>query len=557
MTVCKTETTRDLAALVHLSGAHSLIMVMERPDFTVRWHIGGGDFGLGGAAFFGRSLLTLLARTGLTPQAASRLHTTLDALTPGQRMSVPLLLQATDGRTVSCVARRRSPPEQDIVQATLSDVTPLATQLKAQRQAVEEALGRLESLDGQGLGAIRRRLDDLAFADTDGEVAAEALALAGMVDRLAMEAVALLSQIDVLPANIGLLNDAPTTVKNPLNSEAWKVFEYGSHIPADLAPHIREAGDFVSHALPIFLLSSPRTGVHVLNGPHGPCDLSDPRALLDGLDVAPNRRPLAEDFFGAVSNRAAEEVFMIGDANVVARGGPTCHGGWQAMLVPAPLPYFDLHGRLHGLKNRILNLQVLHVVKDRQTCLALLPAMREAAADLADRATRLRHLTDAYMEEYRPEKPADWAALVQREAPDRVIVHMDEGLAETVMTVVPGEMSDGLVELVRNSLNWGARTVWLTGSISPGGTAHLCMDDDGPGFPPDRLAAIQGAARSGRGGRFLSGRREGSGQGLAAVGRAVQRLPDGCIELSNRPEGGSRVLLCFRLPRQHRTPEAA
>jgi len=100
-----------------------------------------------------------------------------------------------------------------------------------------------------------------------------------------------------------------------------------------------------------------------------------------------------------------------------------------------------------------------------------------------------------------------------------------------------------IANLVENALHYGGN-VRLAIRQEEGETL-VCVDDDGPGIPADKMEAVlqpfvrldEGRARNTR----------GMGLGLAIVHNAI-RQEGGLLTLANRPEGGLRATI--RLPRQ-------
>lgn len=82
----------------------------------------------------------------------------------------------------------------------------------------------------------------------------------------------------------------------------------------------------------------------------------------------------------------------------------------------------------------------------------------------------------------------------------------------------------------------------------PGNAAHLLVEDDGPGFPPEML---QNGVRA-----FGSWRRGGTGLGLMMVRRFVSDI-GGSLRLENRSSGGARIILELPLGRPNHVADAA
>jgi signal transduction histidine kinase len=124
-----------------------------------------------------------------------------------------------------------------------------------------------------------------------------------------------------------------------------------------------------------------------------------------------------------------------------------------------------------------------------------------------------------------------------------------EGLADPVL-LDQGALQDALLNLVLNARDAvGARagTVAVTARAIRDVWVEFTVEDDGPGFSPEALDRALDPFFTTKGG-------EGSGLGLAMVYDMAQ-LAGGTVKLSNRDEGGARVVL--RLPYRAAMPAAA
>ena len=98
-----------------------------------------------------------------------------------------------------------------------------------------------------------------------------------------------------------------------------------------------------------------------------------------------------------------------------------------------------------------------------------------------------------------------------------------------------------LRNLVSNAVRYGGET--LISLSSEGNTAILVVEDNGPGIPEDRIAAMLEPFTRGEASR----NRETGGAGLGlTLARAVAEQHGGTLVLANRPEGGLRAEI--RLP---------
>lgn len=141
-----------------------------------------------------------------------------------------------------------------------------------------------------------------------------------------------------------------------------------------------------------------------------------------------------------------------------------------------------------------------------------------ARPDLACDLVPVAHRLIATMARLPQGATLDW----RLEAPDRLMARID---------------GDDFAELIGNLLDnarkWSAAEVVLR--LRPeAGQIEVCIDDDGPGIPPERL----GDAR--RRGNRLDRAVQGSGLGLAIV-EDILEVYEQYLTLENRPEGGLRA----------------
>ena len=174
---------------------------------------------------------------------------------------------------------------------------------------------------------------------------------------------------------------------------------------------------------------------------------------------------------------------------------------------------------------------------------ALPPAEREAAAEDIAAIDALLDDTLAVLREQRAGEPerVDLGALLQALADDLA----DQGQPVELLPAAPGTLVRArpvalrrvLDNLVSNALRHGGNA--RLQAQRDGDMVELCVDDDGPGIPPEQIArAFEPWVRL---------REHGSGQGLGlAIARDLAERDGATLALANRPEGGLRASL--RLP---------
>ncbi len=167
------------------------------------------------------------------------------------------------------------------------------------------------------------------------------------------------------------------------------------------------------------------------------------------------------------------------------------------------------------------------------------PAQRERmAATIEDIATTLDEILDLA----RVGKDTDTPEPVELRALVASVVEEFEDMGEEV-TLASGErvvapvhltwLKRGLRNLVSNALRYGTNaTVRLA---KRDGCAIIAVEDEGPGIPEDRIAAMLEPFARGEASRNRA--TGGSGLGLT-IARAVAERHGGTLVLTNRPQGG-------------------
>jgi signal transduction histidine kinase len=174
---------------------------------------------------------------------------------------------------------------------------------------------------------------------------------------------------------------------------------------------------------------------------------------------------------------------------------------------------------------------------------ALPPAEREAAAHDIAAIDALLDDTLAVLREQRAGEPerVDLGALLQALADDlaeqALPVELLPPAPGTLVRARPVALRRVLDNLVGNALRHGGNA--RLQARRDGDMVELCVDDDGPGIPPEQIArAFEPWVRL---------QEQGSGQGLGlAIARDLAERDGATLALANRAEGGLRARL--RLP---------
>jgi PAS domain S-box-containing protein len=144
--------------------------------------------------------------------------------------------------------------------------------------------------------------------------------------------------------------------------------------------------------------------------------------------------------------------------------------------------------------------------------------------ELSCGAVRLSALVDEVLGDLRPEYERHDVRL-ETEVPGELSLFADRQLL--------GEALTNLLKNAREALGRGG-LVRVSGQPLPGGRLCLCVEDDGPGIPPE---VADGLFRP-----FVTSKHAGTGLGLAFC-RKVAEAHGGSIEVDRGPLGGARFKL--------------
>ena len=179
------------------------------------------------------------------------------------------------------------------------------------------------------------------------------------------------------------------------------------------------------------------------------------------------------------------------------------------------------------------------------------PATAKAmAADIEE----LEQICDATLAYLRGEKSGedaraiDLAALLETIASDAADRGLDVSVSGPRSLAVFGRrlgLKRAFANIVQNALKYGVRA--QISMVAVAERAQVQIDDDGPGIPDDKLAAVLEP--------FVrlddSRSRETGGAGLGlAIAKANIEADGGTLSLSNRPQGGLRVIATLPLLRR-------
>ena len=144
--------------------------------------------------------------------------------------------------------------------------------------------------------------------------------------------------------------------------------------------------------------------------------------------------------------------------------------------------------------------------------------------DLVPGAVRLSELVDEVLGDLSPEFERHGVAL-ETQVADDLVLRADRQLL--------GETLTNLLKNAREALGRGGK-VRLCAESLPGGRLCLCVDDDGPGIPPEVADDLFRP--------FVTSKHAGTGLGLAFC-RKVAEAHGGRIDVESSPLGGARFAL--------------
>ncbi|MDJ0946663.1 MAG: ATP-binding protein [Kiloniellales bacterium] len=176
------------------------------------------------------------------------------------------------------------------------------------------------------------------------------------------------------------------------------------------------------------------------------------------------------------------------------------------------------------------------------------PETRDKILETLDEMQQMTEATLAFLREdaaREDSRQVDLAALVQSLCDDLTDAGRDvafAGAGRTPLICRPVALKRALANLIENATTYGERA---RVALQDGATElAIVIDDDGPGIPPERMAAVFEPFV-----RLEESRsRETGGVGLGlAIARSIARGHGGDVTLENRAEGGLRAIL--RLPK--------
>lgn len=521
-------------------------------------------------------LSELLALFGIARDDFESIPETARQLPPGAAMSVLKPLLGYDNRAFRMVMRRRQGEHEHEVQFSLLDVTPFReTARRTQMMATQLVEGLKAPLNGSSahdmLESVLSDLQRLFDMQDDAEIEALAKSMSECVTQASQRMIKMLLEFEKDAGGAAQwqpqaleLSLRPVIPVHNLPIDDWHdvyakivVIEDGvPHILAELADRIQHAYSFVRNASTTMLISPTEERYFALNGPAAGKQFSTVEELVRAIGVEENSTRTAVEFFSSLKAEPKLGLFAVNGENVQAWGRPGLYGGWQSTLVPAMqtgnIGGVDVRGLFHGLKNLLLHLQVLYVVKIRKDVDEVRKGLEETSTKIQERLNDLERIakTGKRVERLTPEYVGQWLSAAKKvEDGIEGQVEVVAGDAEhIVIPAVASEMEDTFEELVRNAFQHGANLV-VVGAMKKGD--HLCMHvtDNGPGMSEDKLTQVQNVLQKRIYDPSLSTRTDGTGNGLLAAAQAVSRFVDGQLDVTPGPGGkGVKVHISMKLP---------
>lgn len=570
-----------LACLAHVSNARPLFGVLNIVSGELEWTAGGAEFhnilcapGDQSDASGVVSFMHLFMCLGIsTPDIVAAVEQ-VNALTPGASLSMAHPMAGVDDRHFRMVMRRRNEPNEDLVQFTILDISAFQVSASRAQSMAKDLIAAMRKADGQG-GSIYQRLDrvlgglgDLFVMDRDEDIAALAKTLSNDVTTASERLVELLRSFETQhtsshwqPQDLDAtlrpflsVHSAPVSSWDELHQQALGELD-GEPALVGIDPvALKNAYDFVRYAASV-LVVSPQVGRYfVLNDDNlGRSEYASLDDFVRALGVEENSTRTAVDFFSSLGDAPNLAVFAMNGHNVEAWGRPAKYCGWQAMLVPSYGAGVDVRGLFHGLKNLLLHLQVLYVVKAKSD----VEQVRDGLSDTAEKIRRRLDDLGAVAETGRRTKSmvmesvGQWlhaAASVSTEGDGQVVVIAAPEITSIRLAAHPGEMEDTFEELVRNAFLHGAQTVRIGATVHNG---YLCVlvSDDGHGMSPEKMAQLHRVLQTRDYDATLSTREGGTGNGLLAAANAVSRFVDGRFSVDHGADGrGVEIMISMKLP---------
>ncbi|MCW8915662.1 MAG: ATP-binding protein [Magnetovibrio sp.] len=521
-------------------------------------------------------LSELLALFEFEEDHSASIVETAGHLAPDSAMSVMRPLVNRDGRAFRIVMRRRNGKHEREVQFSMMDVTPFRETARRTRKMAEALVKGLDKpLNGYSahelLNGVVSDLDKLFALQDDAEIENLAHDMSDHVTQASERMVEMLREFENeaggaqqwQPQNL-IAKLRPVISVHNLPVKDWhelyhEVLRTDDGVPAlipDIVEEVKHAYSFVRHASTTMLISPTEERYFALNGPAAEQQFSTIEELVRAIGVEENSRQTAIEFFSSLKDHPRLGLFAVNGENVHAWGRPGLFGGWQSTLVPAmqinQIAGVDVRGLFHGLKNLLLHLQVLYVVKNRADVDQVQNGLQETGEKIKARLSDLVRIakTGKRAQVRAEESVGQWLLAAQKVghgvAGDVEVVSDDS--EHIVYSAVASEMEDALEELVRNAFQHGAGLV-VVGAMQQGD--HLCMHvtDDGPGMNPDKLIQVQKVLEKRVHDPSLSTREDGTGNGLLAASNAVSRFVDGHLSVEQGPNGrGVKVGISMKLP---------
>ncbi|MEG3620186.1 ATP-binding protein [Magnetovibrio sp. PR-2] len=572
-----------LACLTHVTNARPLFGVFHAETGELTWTAGGAEVfsilypyideqtGINVSC-----LNSLMALFGIPEDDYADIVETGKKLAPGSSLSVMKHLVGRDTRAFRMGMRRRVGENAHEVQFSMVDVTPFRDTARRTQAMAEQLVKGLNAPLGDSsardiLDTVLQDLDALFALDDAEKIEALTQDMSTRVTQASQLMIQVLLSFEQdaggaaqwQPQTLDLSLRPVISVHN-LPIDDWHdvynqvlVIEDGvPSIIADLADRVKLAYSFVCNATSTMLISPTEERYFALNGPAAGKQFSTIEELVRGIGVEENSTRTAVEFFSGLKEEPKLGLFAVNGENVQAWGRPGLYGGWQSTLVPAMqtgrIGGVDVRGLFHGLKNLLLHLQVLYVVKTRKDVDEVREGLTETSTKIHERLSDLERITKTgkRVERLTSEYVGQWLSAAKK------VEGVVEGEVEVVaddaeyikIPAVASEMEDTMEELVRNAFQHGADLV-VVGAMKKGD--HLCMHvtDNGPGMSDDKFEQLQNVLENRVYDPELSTRTDGTGNGLLSAAQAVSRFVDGHLGVTPGPGGkGVKVHISMKLP---------
>ena len=569
-----------LASLTHMTNARPFFALLDLEKGTLAWTSGGAEFGDIFCAEKGsycgpiiNSCKNLFVAFGMSEDDMMSILLQMDDLEPGTHFSSNKFLQGENEKYFRISARRRKKPFDYEVQVTIYDVTPFKKASERVHLLAQKLVSDLNAPIETGesaaewLSSVLEDVERLFLLENDDEIAALTSEVSERVTSVSNRMVELLQGIENQHENshwqpvdgkqkirpIISVHEDPVESWDQLQSNVLTCVDGRLGIVADIVDSLTRAYNFVKNSENIFIFSPEPDEIMVLNGKNEGKVFSSISDFISGIGVEANSMQTARDFFEGLKEKPSLATFSVDGKIVHAWGRPGAYGGWQSSIINNVSATIDVRGMFHGIKNLMLHLQIVYVIKNKNDVDEIRQSLGDSVKSISNRFNEINEIasTGERKTHIRKEKVIQWidrAKLAAHAAGGKINTNVDPDISNISFNVAPFEMEDAIEELVLNAFHNGSTLVNLSAKID-GNHLVISVLDDGNGIKPDKLSQLRASLNTNNHDPNLSTRIDGTGNGLLSVQGAVRRFVDGALIVDNAAGGrGTVVSISMKLP---------